>query len=334
MKNFVRLELFALAIGLAGLLAGCTSYHQSTTQRTRLAHDFEVVETSTKRTLNAKEMAVLRTKVEDYLDKQGATSSGNYYVKVFLGADDDGVPGEWVIVRFSRDMDMRFQLLGSDDSYYSSARSYAAYDVYPYGYDNFSRVSIQYYDEPYYGGGYYFPPQRWDNHNRNRDHDGDHHGRKDRDHDGDHDGDHHRGKDGDHDSDHRRGDDHPRSQSSDGASQITHHRWAGDSSGQSNPPHENNFPRRGGDSSHPHPDRLNSNERTYTSPVRTSSQSAPRTDTTSYPSAPSQPSFRTSSQSTPSYSPPPARSESHSGSNSNQSSQEPKLPAAKRSLTE
>ena len=282
MKNFVRLGSSALVIGLAGLLVGCTSYPKEITQRTRLAHDFEVVETSTKRSLNDKEMAVLRAKVAEYLDKQGATSSGNYYVKVYLGADQEGVPAEWVIVRFSRDMDMRFQLLGSDDSYYPSYRSYASYDVYPYGYDNFGRISFQYYDEPYYGGGYYIPPQWRDNHDRNRNHDGDHDRRKDRDHDGDR----------------NRSDDHPRPQDHarhapqppGGTPQVTHTRWDGDSSGQNNPSHENGGSRHGGTSVRPQPD--HSNERSYTPPVRTSSQSAP------------------------SYNPPAARSESRPSSNS------------------
>lgn len=300
MKNFVRFGSSALVIGLAGLLAGCASYHKDITQRTRLAHDFEVVETSTKRTLNAKEMAVLRAKVADYLDKQGATSSGNYYVKVYLGADQEGVPAEWVIVRFSREMDMRFQLLGPDDSYYASSRSYAAYDYYPYGYDNFGRISFQYYDEPYYGGGYYLPPQRRDNHDRNRNHDGDHDRGKDRDHDGDR----HRS------DDHSRPQDHARSapQPPGGTPQVTRTRWDGDSSGQNNPPHENNFPRHGGTSARPQSD--HSTERTYTPPIHTSSQSAP------------------------SPSPPAARTESNSSSSSNQSSRELTLPAGKRDRTE
>ncbi len=316
MKNFMRLGSSALVIGLAGLLAGCTSYHKEITQRTRLAHDFEVVETSTKRTLNAKEMAVLRSKVAEYLDKQGATSSGNYYVKVYLGADQDGVPAEWVVVRFSRDMDMRFQLLGSDDTYYPGYRSYASYDYYPYGYDNFERVSFQYYDEPYYGGRTYIPPQWRDNRDRSRDHD--------RDHDGDHD----RRKDRDHDGAGDRHDDHPRQQdharhapqSPGGTPQVTRTRWDGDSSGQNNPSHENGGSRHGGTSVRPQPDPAN--ERTYTPPVRTSSQFAPRSDSSSSQSAPSQPSFRTSSQAAPSYNPPAARSESRPSSNSDNSPKE------------
>ena len=308
MNNFVRLGSLALALGLTGLLAGCASHANSVTQRPRMAHDFEVVETSTKRTLNDKEMAFLRAKVADYLDKQGATSSGNYYVKVYLGADQDGVPAEWVVVRFSRDMDLRFQLLGSDDSYYPGAQSYAAYDYYPEGYAGYSRLSFQYYDDPYYGG-YYFPPQRMDNHDRdrNRNHDGE----KNRGHAGDR-----NGKD-----DHSRPQDPPRITPGNQVApppQVTHARWDSDAPRRSNLPQDNAGQRHDGSSGRGQPD--HSGERTYTPPSRTSNQLAPRNESPSYQPAPSQPSFRTSSQAAPSYSPSPARSESNSSSSSSSNS--------------
>ena len=306
MKNFFRLGSAALAFGVAGILAGCASNSDHVVQHTRLGNDFEVVETSTKRTLNPKEMAVLRAKVAEYLEKVGATSSGNYYVKVFLKADQEGMPAEWVVVRFSRDSDLRFQLLGSDDSYYAGTRASASYDYYPYGYDDFSRISFQYYDDPYYyGSRYYLPPDRRNNQDRNRNHDGDHDRGKDRDHEGDR----------NRDKDHPRPSDHPRNTPpSGGTPQVTRTRWEGDTPGQNNPPHENGFSRQAGASARSqHPD--HSNERTYTPPIRTSSQAAPRTESSSSQSAPSQPSIRTSSQTAPSYSPPAARSESRQSSN-------------------
>ena len=323
MKNFLRLGSSIIALGLAGLFTGCSS-SSNVTQRTRLAHDFEVVETSTKRTLNTAEMAVLRAKVAEYLDKQGATSSGNYYVKVFLGADQEGVPAEWVVVRFSRDMDMRFQLLGSDDSYYSVSPAYAAYDYYPAGYDSFGRVSFQYYNDPYYGGGYYFPPDRRDNRDRNRNHDGDHDRDKDRDHDGDRKG---------NDNHSRPPQDPPHFTPGNQVTppQVTHTRWDHDRPGQNDAPHENSSPRHNA-SVHPQSD--HANEQTYTPPIRTSSQSAPRTESSSSNSAPSQPSFRTSSQSAPSYSQPVTRSESSQGSNPNQGSRETKSSTTQREKME
>jgi len=325
MKTFLRRGTLAVTLGLASLLAGCASHSSSFTQRAR-AHDFEVVETSTNRSLNAKEMAVLRAKVEDYLDKQGATSSGNYYVKVFLGADQEGAPAEWVVVRFSRDMDMRFQLLGSDDNYYAGYPAYAAYDYYPTGYAGYSRLSLQYYDEPYYGGGYSVPPQWRDNRDRNRD----------RNRDDDHD----RTKDRDHNGDRNRISDHPRPHDPPHLTpgnqvqppQVTHTRWDHDAAGQNNPPHNDGRGHFSGSSGRPQTDPAP--ERSFSPPIRTSSQSAPRTDSSSGPSNSSQSSFRTSSQAAPSSNPPATRSESSQASRSNQGPQDSGRAAAQRDKME
>ena len=324
MKTFLRRGTLAVTLGLASLLVGCAGHSSSFTQRAR-AHDFEVVETSTNRTLNAKEMAVLRAKVEDYLDKQGATASGNYYVKVFLGADQEGAPAEWVVVRFSRDMDLRFQLLGSDDNYYAGYPAYAAYDYYPTGYDGFSRLSFQYYDEPYYGGGYTFPPQRRDNHDRNRNRDGDHDRTKDRDHEGDR----------NRNSDHPQPQDPPHSTPGNQVQpppQVTHTRWDHDAQGQNNPPHDDGRGHFSGSSGRPQTD--HTPERSFSPPFRTSSQAAPRTDSSSSPSSPSQSSFRTSSQAAPSTTPPPTRSESSQVSRTNQGPHDSNRAAAQREKME
>lgn len=194
MKNFVRILSLALALGAAGFLAGCASYRSTnTTSRTVNASDFEVVETSTKRLLTTQEMLQLKIAVAKYLDKEGAVATGDYYVKVFLGPDQEGVPADWVVVRFTRDSGARFSLLASYPANSPGYQSYAAYDYYPYGYDHFSRISFQYYNDPYYGNGYYFPPGRH-NHGRNHNHNGE---GRDRDHDGDKDRDHNSPRTGD-----------------------------------------------------------------------------------------------------------------------------------------
>lgn len=187
MKSFVHIATWIIALGLAGLLTGCASHSSPRTARQN-AHDFEVVETNSKRLLTPQEMEFLRHEVLKFLEKEGAVASGDYYVKIFLAPDQNGIASEWVVVRFTRDTEMRYSLLGSYAANSYNTRSYAAYDYYPYGYDNFSRISFQYYDDPFYGSHYYFPPRS--RHNRDRDHDRNHDGDRDRDRDKDRDGEH------------------------------------------------------------------------------------------------------------------------------------------------
>ncbi len=224
MKSFVRIGSFAIALGVAGLFTGCSNW-SNVTQRARPATDFEVVETSAKRLLTAKEMVEMRAAVAKYLEKQGAVSSGDYYVKVFLTPDKDGVASDWVIVRFTRDTELRFQLLGSDDAYFTSYRSYASYDYYPYGYDSFGRISFQYYDDPYYGNRYYYP--RHDGHDRDHDRD------KDRDRDRG------RGHDGDKPSHYVPGSAHPATPA--GPPQVTPANWDRNSPDRNSQPREQNY---------------------------------------------------------------------------------------------
>jgi len=174
MKPIAHVTWLALGLSLAGLMAGCVASERRTAQRIEPASDIEVVETSARRPLTAKEMAELRGTVARYLDQQGQTESGDYYLKVYLTPDVEGVTPEWVVVRFTRYTDTRVAVAGAypaDNYPYSS--SYYSYDLYPSGYDNFGRISFQYYDDPFYGRSYYYP--RHDHRDRDRDHDRDHH---------------------------------------------------------------------------------------------------------------------------------------------------------------
>ncbi|HEY8996017.1 MAG TPA: hypothetical protein VIM71_15230 [Lacunisphaera sp.] len=199
MKTCVRIGSLVIALGLAGFLVGCASSGGRTSQRAR---DFEIVETSTKRTLTSKEMAQLEVMVADYLKKEGATGDGDYYVKVFLTPDKDGVSGEWVVVRYSQPTAYAatgFSLLSSYPDYgYSTYYPRYSFDFYPFWWMGFSSFALSYYDDPfyYYGYGGYYPRSRYAHH-------GDH--RWDRDHD------HHRDHrpDGHHDPDRPRDDQPP-----------------------------------------------------------------------------------------------------------------------------
>jgi hypothetical protein len=230
MKSFVHIATWIIALGLAGLLTGCAGHSSPRTAR-RTAHDFEVVETNSKRLLTPQEMEHLRHEVLKFLEKERAVASGDYYVKIFLAPGEDGIATEWVVVRFTRETDLRFELLGSDDNYYTSYRSYAAYDYYPYGYDNFSRISFQYYDDPYYGSRYYYPPRyRHDRHDRDNRHD--------------------RDRDPDRHVDNPQAPDTPRFKPipAVGTPRVTRTRGDEDSSGrnnQDNPSHRNHGPRSG-----------------------------------------------------------------------------------------
>lgn len=222
MKSFMRIGWLLIALGIAGLLAGCASYRSPKT--TERANDFEVIETNSKRLLTPEEMTHLRLAVAKYLEKEGAVASGAYYVKVFLAPDKDGLSTEWVVVRFTRDSDLRFSLLGSYAANSYNYRSYASYDYYPYGYDHFGRISFQYYDDPFYGSHYYFPPRH--RHNRDRDHDRD------------------KNRDGDHP---RRPDcpgDNPVTPGE--PPRVTRTRWDSNSPERNNQPAENRFPHRTG----------------------------------------------------------------------------------------
>lgn len=303
MKTFVRIGSLVIALGAAGLLAGCASYRPTRTTQ-RAATDFEVVETSSKRLLTAKEMIQLRGAVAKYLEKEGVVASGDYYVKVFLTPDKDDVPGDWVVVRFTRDTELRFSLLGSYPAYSNSYQTYAAYDYYPYGYDSFGRISFQYYDDPYYGSRYYYPPVN--PRNRNRDHDR----RRDADGGRDHDGDRPRHYD--------RPGDNPVTPP--GPPRVNRTRWDSNSPDRSDQPREHNFPHRGESPNRQQPERQTEHSRdsTTSAPVRSESS---RSETTSRSS---------NSYTAPSYSPPVSRPEPRQSVNSEQSPKEANRATAQR----
>lgn len=184
MKSHVRIGSLVIALLFAGWLTGCVNQQSYSGQRVRSARDFEVVETSTKRTLTTREMVYLKEKVEDYLDKEGVTETGDYYVKIYLGEEDGVNEGEWVVVRYTREPAVRVNLVASYPNHYDSYRSTYAYDYYPFPYYGFGRLSFQYYDYPYYG--YYHPGFRRPHHH-GRGHHGDRDGKPDRDRDDDRD---------------------------------------------------------------------------------------------------------------------------------------------------
>jgi len=306
MKTFVRIGSLVFVLGAAGLLAGCASHH-TVSQRPRPTNDFEVVETSSKRTLNAQEMTYLRARVAEYLEKEGETGSGDYYVKILLAPEKEGVASEWVVVRFTRNIgtntDLQFSLLASYPAYYPS---YASYDYYPYGYGSYGRLSLQYYDYPYYYGSYYpyFPPSHK------------HHGKHD--HDGKHDGKHDGGKDHDRDDDHPpTAADRPRFKPipAVGSEPVTRTRRDRDTTTterSSQHRGENNFPRHGGTprQSEPRPQPA-----TFSPPRSESPQSAaaPRNvsaQRTESSSSRTESTSRSSSNSARSFSPPAPRTES------------------------
>ncbi len=174
MKPIARISWLALGLSLAGLMAGCVSSDYRTARRIEPASDFEVVESSARRPLTAKEMAELRRAVAHYLDQQDQTDSGDYYLKVYLTPEVEGVTPEWAVVRFTRYTDTRIAVASAYPAYdYPYSSSYYSYDLYPYGYDGFGRISFQYYDDPFYGHRYYYPRRSHD-----RDHDHNHHDHK------------------------------------------------------------------------------------------------------------------------------------------------------------
>lgn len=165
MKAIVRRIGFSLILLSVGLLAGCATYETRVVQRVEPANDFEVVETSVGRPLTSSEMSEMRRTVTRYLETQGATDTGDYYLKIYLTPEAEGTIPEWVVVRFTRYTDTRVAVV--DDYPLYSTSPYYSWDYYPYGYGSFSRVSFQYYDDPFHRRSYYIPRNR----NWRRDHD-------------------------------------------------------------------------------------------------------------------------------------------------------------------
>jgi hypothetical protein len=159
----------ASALAFAGLGSGCASspqpvaYHQP-------AQDFEIVESSAPRALTDSELAEVRSSVAAYLDREGATDGGDYFLKVYLTPENADAASEWVVVRFTRYTAQRVAVVNSypyNDLLYSP---YYSYDLYPYGYGCVSRISFQYYVDPFYGRHYpYYPRHGYAGHK------GDHH---------------------------------------------------------------------------------------------------------------------------------------------------------------
>lgn len=177
MKFKSRIGALVLSLVLVAFMTGCVSQQTYSGQRVRSARDFEVVETSTKRTLTTREMVHLKQKVEAYLEQEGVTENGDYYVKIFLGEEEGLGEGEWVVVRYTKEPAVRYSLLASSPGLYDPYYSSYAYDYYPFPYSGFTRLSFQYYDYPYYGYRHY-PVSRRPHHGRG------HHGDRDRKPDG------------------------------------------------------------------------------------------------------------------------------------------------------
>jgi len=156
MKSLAHLAGFSLALALAALGSGCSSTSATSTYR-QPAQDFEVVEASTQRPLADSEKAEVRASVAAYLEREGATDGGDYYLKVYLKPENVDAESEWVVVRFTRYTEQRVAVASSypyDSLMYSP---YYAYDIYPYGYGCVTRISFQYYVDPFYHQHYYYP---------------------------------------------------------------------------------------------------------------------------------------------------------------------------------
>src|SRR6478736_3241435 len=178
MKTLAHLAGFSLALVVAGLGSGCASSPTPTSTYRQPVQDFEIVETSAKRPLTDTEMSEVRSSVASYLDREGATDSGDYFLKVYLTPENVDAEPEWVVVRFTRYTAQRVALVSAytyDGLAYSP---YYAYDVYPYGYGCVARISFQYYVDPFYHQRYYYYPRhghgghKGDNHNTANNHGG------------------------------------------------------------------------------------------------------------------------------------------------------------------
>src|SRR6478735_1056240 len=146
MKTLAHLAGFSLALVVAGLGSGCASSPTPTSTYRQPVQDFEVVETSAKRPLTDTEMSEVRSSVASYLDREGATDSGDYFLKVYLTPENVDAESEWVVVRFTRYTDQRVAVVSS---YPYDSLTYSSY--YPYYVDPFYHQRYYYY--PHHGHG-------------------------------------------------------------------------------------------------------------------------------------------------------------------------------------
>lgn len=170
MKIRLRAGLPLLAIGFAGLLAGCATQHSAQARR-KAVLDYSVVETSMQRAMTPLEEAELRVAVLRYLEKRrGVVEQPR--VKFYLPTEEDGATPEWVVVQFSENIGVRYEGVAAYPRYYWQTGPYYAYDYYPWGYDSFGRFSIYYYDDWIYSHGWYYPrnPHRRHDHEDDRVH--------------------------------------------------------------------------------------------------------------------------------------------------------------------
>ena len=156
MKTLAHLAGFSLALVVAGLGSGCASSTPTATYR-QPAQDFEVVESSAKRPLTDSEKAEVRASVASYLDREGATEGGDYFLKVYLTPENVDAESEWVVVRFTRYTTQRVAVVDAYSYDYATYAPYYSYDIYPYGYGCVSRIAFQYYVDPFYHNRYYYP---------------------------------------------------------------------------------------------------------------------------------------------------------------------------------
>src|SRR6478736_2898804 len=180
MKTLAHLAGFSLALVVAGLGSGCASSPTPTSTYRQPVQDFEVVETSAKRPLTDTEMSEVRSSVASYLDREGATDSGDYFLKVYLTPENVDAEPEWVVVRFTRYTAQRVALVSAytyDGLAYSP---YYSYDIYPYGYGCVSRISFQYYVDPFYNHRYYHYPYYGGHKGRGHHDDAHNHGKPDK----------------------------------------------------------------------------------------------------------------------------------------------------------
>src|SRR5688572_7831294 len=126
MKFFAHLAGFSLAFAVAGLGSGCAT-STPTASYQRPAQDFEVVESSADRPLTDAEKAEVRASVASYLDREGVSDSGDYFLKVYLTPENVDADSEWVVVRFTRYTDQRVVMVSS---YPYDSLLYSSY--YPY----------------------------------------------------------------------------------------------------------------------------------------------------------------------------------------------------------
>ena len=162
MKTLAQYVYAVAAVGGVLLASGCATTDPTSTgprfgssRQVGPTSEFTVIESSFGRELSAQEMSQLRDGVTKYLESQGVSPAGEYYVRVNFPPEQPEGTGAWVVVKVTRLPASTYTLIAAypaigPDDYYPYAFAYN--EGFGYG-----ELAYGYYDPQIYYPTNYHP---------------------------------------------------------------------------------------------------------------------------------------------------------------------------------